>query len=395
MDIGILLLAAFVFGYAMTADKLDKTPFTAPMLFLGFGLLISRTGFIPGDHATEILHFVAEVTLIVLLFLDAAKTDLRALRTHHVWPMRMLLLGVPLSIIIGALMILPVLPDWPVFAVILMATILAPTDAALGQAVVTNAEVPERERRTLTVESGMNDGLALPAVLLFASLTADVSGDQGVNWLVFGAKQLILGPLVGVLVGTVAGTIMIAAKNRNLTSQTFEGVGTLAVAAVCYLLADAIGGNGFISTFVGGLLFGSVMKGHCKFVYEFADTEGKGLSWLAFFAIGLVLVPEALPYLDARVLIIIAISLFLVRPLAVWISLIGTDASSRTRLFFGWFGPRGLATALFALLIVDKIDHEFAQPILFLAVNAVWISAVLHGITALPGARWYAKNRAR
>ena len=148
--------------------------------------------------------------------------------------------------------------------------------------------------------------------------------------------------------------------------------------------ATQIGGNGFIAAFIAGLCFGSVVKGGCKFVYEFTESEGQILTWGAFFLLGLALVPHALQHLNASTLAIILISLFIVRPLAIWISLLGTDAAPLTRLFFGWFGPRGLATALFALLIIEKISHELAEPIHMLAVNAVWISALLHGLSAMP-----------
>ena len=236
----------------------------------------------------------------------------------------------------------------------------------------------------------MSDSAALPAVLLFASLTAQVMDQDNTNWLLFGAKQLLLGPLVGVVAGLVGGFALLRAKERNLTSDTFEGIGAIALAATAYLGANAIGGNGFISAFVAGLCFGNVVKGGCKFVYEFTESEGLLLTWGAFFLLGLALMPEALNQLTWSTLAIILISLFVVRPFAIWLSLAGTDASATTRLFFGWFGPRGLATALFALLIVQKIDHDLAEPILAIAVNTVWISALLHGLSASPGAKWYA-----
>lgn len=273
-----------------------------------------------------------------------------------------------------------------------MASILAPTDAALGQAVVTNPVVPERPREALAVESGLNDGLALPAVLLFASLTAgEMSRDES-DWLVFGLKQLTLGPLVGAAMGFAGGAILLRAKDMKLTSTIYEGVGALALAGAAYLAATAVGGNGFISAFIAGLCFGDRLKGQCKFVYEFTASEGQLITWSAFLLIGLTLVPEALDELTITSLAIILLSLFVVRPVAIWLSLIGTDASADTRIFFGWFGPRGLATALFALLVVGRTAHELAQPILMLAVNAVWISALLHGLSAAPGARWYAKR---
>ncbi len=174
MTSGLLLLAMFAAAFALVAKRLSTTVITPPMAFLGFGFLIAQTGLIPPGDAQPILHIVAEIALIVLLFLDAAQIDLKALRERHVWPARMLLIGLPLAIAFGTLVTWALVPTWPLVAAALVAAVLAPTDAALGQAVVSNPVVPERVRRALTVESGLNDGLALPLVLLFASLSAEV-----------------------------------------------------------------------------------------------------------------------------------------------------------------------------------------------------------------------------
>ncbi len=387
---GLLLLALFTVAFSMVANRLKSTVLTAPMLYIGFGLLLALTGLMPRQGTEQTLHVVAEIALIVLLFLDAAQIDLMTLRRRHIWPVRMLLIGLPLSLLLGTLAAAPFLPGWPIFAVMLVAAILAPTDAALGQAVVSNPDIPARPRRALTVESGLNDGLALPAVLLFASLAAEMSDRSNVDWLLFGLKQIVLGPLVGIVAGYVGARVLLWAKRHHTTADTFEGVGAIALAGGSYVAATLVDGNGFIAAFAAGLCFGNVVKGQCKFIYEFTESEGQLLTWSAFFLLGLALLPEALAHLDWQVLAIIALSLFVVRPLAIWISLIGSDAAPVTRLFFGWFGPRGLATALFALLVVPQIDHAYAEPVLLIAINAVWISALLHGITAAPGARWYA-----
>lgn len=389
MTVGLLFVAAFTLMYSMVAKRLASSVFTAPMLFIAFGYFMSWTKLLDITDMEETLHFLAEVTLIVLLFLDAAQTDVMALRKRFVWPFRMLLIGLPLSIAIGTVFAWALLPSWSLVAAALVAAILAPTDAALGQAVVTNPLVPERARRALTVESGLNDGLALPAILLFASLTANLMGGGDTNWLLFGAKQLVLGPLAGILIGVIGGKVLLWAKKHDLTADVYEGVGAIALAVAGYLFASALGGNGFIAAFVAGLFFGNIVQGKCQFIYEFTESEGQGLTWGAFFLLGLVLVPEAIHHLDLAVLGIIFSSLFIVRPLAIWLSLVGTDADAKTRLFFGWFGPRGLATALFALVVVEKIDPEIGEYILHLAVNAVWISTLLHGVTAMAGAKWY------
>ncbi|MEP2892696.1 cation:proton antiporter [Tateyamaria sp.] len=391
---GFLIVCMVTVAYAMIAQRLTTSVLTAPMVFIFVGVVLSMTGLLSEHDMEVLLHPVAEIALVILLFLDAAQTDLAALRKRHVWPVRMLLIGLPASIAIGSLVGAVLLPAWPFAAIALISAILAPTDAALGQAVVTNPNVPMRPRRALTVESGLNDGLALPLILFFASLTAAESTADGGEWLVFGAKQILLGPLVGALLGGVGGWILLRAKAHGTTSEIYEGVGALALAGAAYLAAVQVGGNGFISAFVAGLAFGSVVKGACKFVFEFTESEGQLLTWAAFLLLGAALVPEAIAHLTWQMLALILLSLFVVRPLAIWLSLLGTDAAPITRLFFGWFGPRGLATALFALLVVEQISHEFGAQMLHIAVNAVWISALLHGISAAPAAKWYGSKTA-
>ena len=391
MTIGLLTLAVFTLAFSMLAKRLSSTVVTAPMIFIALGYFFHETGLLPQDGAEAALHIVAEIALIILLFLDAAQIDLGALKKSSVWPARMLLIGLPLAIGFGTIAAWFFLPGWPWVALALVAALLAPTDAALGQSVVANPLVPERVRRTLTVESGLNDGMALPAVLLFASLTASAMGQEDRNWLLFGALQLVLGPIVGIIAGYAGGKLLMYSHRQGLTSQTFEGIGALALAGAAYLAAGEVGGNGFIASFVAGLTFGNILKGQCKFVFEFTESEGQLLIWAAFFLLGLALVPEVISELTWPILALIFASLFIVRPLAIWISLIGTGAAATTRLFLGWFGPRGLATALFALLVVPQIKHEYAEIILVIAINAVWISALLHGLSAAPGAKFYSK----
>ena len=387
------LLGAFVaaFIYAMLARRLASSALTAPIYFIAIGLLLAKVGWFEFETAEETLHLVAEATLVVLLFLDASQIDLKQLRERHIWPQRMLLFGLPLAVLIGTFFAGLILPDWPLVALALAAALLAPTDAALGQSVATNEAVPERVRRGLTVESGLNDGLALPLILLFASLLGEADARGAQDWLIFGTSQILLGPLAGIFVGWVGAMIMLFAVKHGLTSGPFEGVAALSLTAIAYLVAGEIGGNGFISAFIAGLTFGNCVKGRCKFLFEFTESEGQLFMWAAFFLVGLVLVPEALENLTWRIFGLIMISLLVVRPLAIWLSLIGTEANGLTKLFLGWFGPRGLATALFVLLILPQIGGEYAETILTIAVNAVWISAILHGVSATPLSKLYGK----
>lgn len=392
MQLAILVVMICVASYALVAKRLSSTIMTAPILFLALGFALANAGVSASGDAEMLLHLVAETALIVLLFADASITDFAALRKRYLWPQRMLLIGLPVAILLGAVVASMLLPTWSIFAVALIGSILAPTDAALGQAVVSNKDVPIEERRSLVVESGLNDGLALPIILFFACTLATMEGEHSGNFLIFTAQQLILGPSIGGLIGWLGAKALQWAGEREFTEPQYEGIAAIAFAIAAYVAASLVDGNGFISAFSAGLVFGHVARDRVKHVEEFIESEGQMLIWASFLLIGVVLLPEALHHLDLTILSLILVSLFIIRPLAIWLSLIGTDARPITRLFFGWFGPRGLATALFALLIVGEINQAYAEPVLIIAINAVWISALLHGITAAPGAAWYAKK---
>jgi len=330
----ILVLAMAAIAYAMLARRLSTTPLTAPIVFLGIGWLLSsiESGESGSESVEHALHSVAEVALILLLFLDAAQTDVKALLSRHAWPFRALLFGVPLSVAIGAVAAWLWLPDWSLVGVVLLAAVLAPTDAALGQAVVTHPGVPERVRRALTVESGLNDGLALPLILLLASLTTLESSTSGWGWALFAFLQLSLGPLVGLVFGVIGGWMFLRAHDQGLTATAFEGVAAVALAGATYLAAESVGGNGFIAAFVAGLGFASRVQGRCRFVYEFVESDGQLLTWVAFFLIGFGLLPKAIDGLTLPILGVVLTSLLVVRPLAIWLSLLRNDASPGTRL---------------------------------------------------------------
>ena len=393
VDIVYFAIAVATLAFALVSRRVTSSLLTAPLVFLAFGAMLSVSGLFESDeHAHEALHLVAEITLVLVLFTDAAQVDLSRLRQDHSWPLRMLVVGLPVAIGLGTLIAPVLLPGWPIWEAALLAAILAPTDAALGQAVVTNPAVPERVRRALTVESGLNDGLALPAVILFACMASATHSLGGtLDWVAFGLKQVVLGPLAGLLVGVPGAIALKHAADKGWSDRALEGVAVVALAALCYLLADMIGGNGFIAAFVGGLCFGNLLQKRCSFAFEFAESEGQALILVAFLMVGMILLPEALS-VSGWISIVIAIaSLFIVRPVAIWVAMIGSGAAPMTRLFLGWFGPRGLASALFALLVLSKVATPHASEVLMIVILTVALSALLHGITAVPGAQWYGR----
>ena len=282
--LGFAAIAIGIIAFALCAKRLENTLITPPLVFAAFGLLIgdSVLGLADLKFDNGLIHGLAEITLILVLFSDAARIDLRQLRKDHDLPVRMLLIGMPLIMVLGtvAALVLPLgLSFWEAA---LLAAILAPTDAALGQAVMSSRFVPLRIRQTLNVESGLNDGIALPFVLIFAFFAGapEVDTDQG--WLLFGAKQIILGPLAGVVVGAAGAWLLDLAAKKEWTTAAYEGPAILGLAVLAYSGSQLIGGNGFIAAFVSGLVFGNVVRGRCGFVFEFAEAEGNFLVLVIF-----------------------------------------------------------------------------------------------------------------
>jgi sodium/hydrogen antiporter len=386
VDMALILVAAALFGYALFTERIANSVVSGPLLFLALGWAMSRAEL---AHETEpALYVLAEITLVLLLFSDAARSDYRMLLRHRHWPVRMLLIGLPLAVMLGILTGLVLLPDWPFWEIGVLAAILAPTDAALGQAVFSRDEIPPRVRHALAAECGLNDGLSLPFVLFFASLAISGAGTGGgAHWLTVAGEQVVLGAVVGGAVGLAGAAVLAWARRAGHAERIAEGIGMLALAGASYLIGDWLGGSGFVAAFAGGLAFGARLGNTCSFGDEFIDGVGRVLMLGAFLLIGAALLPDSLADIRLAEVALILASLFLVRPLAIWLSLLGSDAPPRTRLFLGWFGPRGLATALFALLVVEHEKLEVGEPILAVAIVTVAISALLHGASAAPAAR--------
>lgn len=385
-----LVLAGFLL-YALFSGRLEGTVVTAPMVFMLFGFTVGGGALgvveLPADH--DVIHLIAELTLILVLTADAARLDLRRLRVDHNVPVRMLLIGLPGSIALGLAAALWWFPEFSFWEAAILAALLAPTDAALGQAVVAAREVPVRIRQAINVESGLNDGIALPAVLLFAALaSAQVSGGAG-EWIQFGLLQIGLGPVVGIALGYCAARALDVATERGYVGPAFQGIGVLAYAILTYVVAELVGGNGFIAAFVGGLVFGSTLRHPCEFLFEFMETEGQLLMLVTFFVFGAVLLPEGISDANWRMIGYAVLSLTVIRMLPIALSLLGTGLRLPSQLFLGWFGPRGLASILFVLLILDEAEIAHRQEILAITLLTVALSTLLHGISAAPLARFY------
>jgi len=398
IDASVLVIALAILLYGLISRRVSDAPVTGPMVFVALGFLLSDRvlGFGDVSMAGAFAGVLAELTLILVLFTDASRIELRLLRREHALPVRLLLIGLPLTILAGTLLGRLLFPAWSVLDAAVLATILAPTDAALGQQVVSNPAVPVRIRQALNIESGLNDGMVLPVLLIVLSLAGATETGGGTGyWVRFAGLQVTLGPLVGVAVGGIGGKLVERAGAQGWMDHSFQNLAALALAFLAYALASLIGGNGFIAAFVAGLTVGNTSRAICTCFFEFGEAEGQLLSLLIFMIFGGALFPRVLDTLDWSTVGYAVLSLTVVRMVPVALSLIGTGVRPATVLFLGWFGPRGLATILFGLLVVEEAHLPTGDAIFSVGLTAVLLSVVAHGATAAPWSRWYGARLAR
>lgn len=386
----LLIILVVIAGYSLLSRKIETSIVTLPMIFAGLGLLLGQIGLnlVPEDTGRETIHLIAEITLMLLLFSDASGVRFSTLRTNASIPMRMLLIGMPLTILLGTLVAKFVSPDQPWTLAFLVAAILTPTDAALGQSVVTNKNVPDRIAQSIKVESGLNDGFALPVVLVAAIFAAGASGMQAEhapnNLVVFAALQVIVGPLAGATIGFVAARLLDLAVSNKLATEVAQGMYFLVIAIIAHFGAELVGGNGFISAFVAGLVFGNTAKSPVTYIQEFMEGEGQLFTLVTFLIFGAVLAPIGFEHANMKTVILAVLFLTIVRMLPIWLSLTGSGLTTYEKLFLGWFGPRGLASILFALLVLEQFDIPGSEELAACVVLTVIISIIVHGLTANP-----------
>ncbi len=391
MLMGLAIFSLLVVLYGAISVRLGRFSITMPIVFVIVGALLGSKGLVTASAA----ELLIEMTLALLLFADASTLAFRQVRDDPGPPARLLLIAMPLVIALGGLVAYGLFPgEGPGFA-LLLATILAPTDAALGLPIFNNPLVPVRIRRALNVESGLNDGLATPFVTLFMAMALAYETAQRAGvWLLSALGEIGIGMGVGVAAGLLGGWLFATAVKRGWTAATGEQIGNLALALCAFWAAKALGGNGFVAAFVGGLLFGHATRERLHVATEFTETSGTLLSLFVWTAFGANLVPPLLSTFTPLALLYALLSLTVIRMIPVAISMIGTGLRLDTALVTGWFGPRGLASVVFALMAYEAF-HEAGRSTDLLADTATWtilLSVVLHGISAVPLANWYARR---
>jgi NhaP-type Na+/H+ or K+/H+ antiporter len=386
----LAILALFILVYSSVAGRIERSWISGPIVFTVFGLLIGPVGLglLSFETDRETIKTLAELTLALVLFIDAASADTGVLRKTKALPIRLLLIGLPLTILLGFGVGVLLVERLSLIGVALVATLLAPTDAALGKAVVTNEEVPNAVRQGLSVESGLNDGICVPILLVFLSLATGTAGEEG-PWqlaIMLVAEEIGIGLAVGLILTTVAALLLKFARKQDWLTHTWIQVPVVFLALACFAVAQLIGGSGFIAAFSGGFLFGILAKQAREEFLRAAEGTGDTLALITWVIFGAAVVGKAVGHFNWLIWLYAALSLTLIRMLPVFLSLIGMEVSTEGKLFIGWFGPRGLASVVFAVMVVDA-GVPNSGIIAATAVCTIMLSILSHGITANPWAK--------
>jgi sodium/hydrogen antiporter len=391
----IAILSAFAFVYSLVAGRLERTPVAGALVFTAFGLAVGPAGlgWLTLDVHAHGLRTLAELTLALVLFTDAASADLRVLRVSYAIPERLLLIGLPLTILFGTGAATLLFPALGIVQCALLATMLAPTDAALGKAVVSNPAVPSPIREGLNVESGLNDGVCVPVVLILLELATEPAGGSWELVLRHFVEEIGIGLVVGAGCAALGVWALRPAVERGWTTTVWRQLPVAALAFTTFAAAQALGGSGFIACFVGGLVAGGMARRQEQKHEFLLAAEGAGdifalLTWVLF---GLAVIGEALGRLSWEVLAYAVLSLTAIRMIPVWVALAGTDVGTDGRLFLGWFGPRGLASVVFAVIVLDA-NLPGSEMLTATVAWTVILSIVAHGLTASPLAEAFGRR---
>ena len=394
MEWSLAFVALALVAVAAISKRISGTPITPAILFVAFGLLAGPKVLAGIDLSStgSTVRALAEATLAVVLFADASRINFPALRREMSVPIRLLGVGLPLTIALGAVAAAAIFGQLTAWEAVILGVVLAPTDAALGQTVVTEPRVPGRIRQGLNVESGLNDGLCVP--LLFAAVAAadvesNISGGRSASELLL--EEIGYGIAAGVAAGVLIGAVLVYAGRRDFIAGTWRQVIPAAGAALAYGTAAALDGSGFIAAFVAGLAFRAVIKRDPEDVNRLTEEVGGVLNGVTFILFGAILLGPALSEVSFELVLYAVLSLTVVRIVPVAIGMLGSRARLPTVGFLGWFGPRGLASIVFALILLEESQLPHEQLLVLAVYLTVGLSVFAHGLTAAPLAGRYAQ----
>ena len=383
----LAILAIFIFLYSIASGGLERTPINGALIFTAFGLALGPMGLgvLSLDVGKEGLRTLAELTLALVLFTDASNANLGVLKKNIGIPQRLLLIGLPLTILLGFGVGVLVFDGLTLLEIAILATMLAPTDAALGKAVVTNESVPSNIREGLNVESGLNDGICVPILFVFLALVTATGAETSTPVLAMKllAEEIGIGVAVGVGLSFTGSWLGTRFADRGWVTETWRQLPVPALAVACFAVAQWLGGSGFIAAFAGGLFFGGIVKRHKHVLLLAAEGTGDTLALITWVVFGAAVVGQSVDSFSWEVVLYAVLSLTLIRMLPVFLVLTGMRMQVSEKLFMGWFGPRGLASIVFAVIVLNE-HLPGGGTIAMTAVCTILLSVIAHGISANP-----------
>ncbi len=395
-NMAIIIITVVVLSYGYFSKYLLRFNISGPMVFTSIGLLISPLGLslVKVNIDAHLVTLVAEIALIIILFSDASSLKLKKLLKAWGIPFRLLFVGLPLTIIFASLTAQLMFPQESLIYLILMALLLAPTDAALGKAVVSDKKVPQKIRASINVESGLNDGIVFPILLgAVAIITVEKAGTNDTQWLIYIAQQVGFGAIIGALIGYLNALVAANTIHKDRVESSYKNLIPIAIAIFSYYVAEHFGGNGFIAAFFAGMFLGNFNEELRQNVENFAESESELLILISFMVFGFTFIPATIAFWDFKVFLYSLLSLTLLRMLPVAISLIGSRLDFATVLFIGWFGPRGIASILYILIVINEVVSIQTHETIYAVVTlTILLSIFLHGLSAKPLVNLYAKT---
>ena len=383
----ILILAIFAFLYSILAGRIEGGMVSGPIVFVSVGILMGPLvlGWIEGTVLRHQLRMFADMTLVLILFSDAANAELSVLRSKLKIPARMFMVGLPGVIVLGFGLALVLLDALSFYEAAILGVILAATDAALGKAVISDQRVPDWIRASLNAESGLNDGICVPFLFIFIALSLEAAGTAAstVAPLIIVLEEIGIGLIAGMGLTLVAATLLKFCISRGWLTEVWTQITVPALALACFELAGEMHGSGYIAAFTGGLLFGHLLgPSKHKFVVA-AEGIGEALAMLTWLMFGSAVVAGIIGLVTWQIMVYALLSLTVVRVLPIVLSLTGTASTSQDRLFLGWFGPRGLASIVFVIIVLDS-ELPGGEVIALVVALTVFLSLIAHGVTAKP-----------
>jgi NhaP-type Na+/H+ or K+/H+ antiporter len=391
----LAVLVLFAFLFSVIAGRVERSAVTGPIVFIAFGLIAGPVGlgFLNMDVQTVELRVVADLTLALVLFIDAANADLKTLRSHATIPRRMLLIGLPLCIVLGTVTGMVIFPDISFYELCILATMLAATDAALGKGVVSNKAVPARIREGLNAESGLNDGMCVPVLLVFLALATGTGGEDGSTALALKlvAREIGIGLAVAVVLTLIAVKLITISMKRGWFTDVWIQIPVVTLALACFTTAQTLHGSGYIAAFVGGLIFGYFAKQETHRLVMAGEGIAELLAMLTWLIFGSAVIGQLWSGMTLDVVIYSLLSLTVIRMLPNVIALTGSGEKLETKLFLSWFGPRGLASIVFFIIVANA--HLPSESVLgHVVVCTITLCVIAHGLTANAWAKGIARR---